>query len=272
MIASMAPTDRGCRGCGVTFTTTDARQWFHKKGCGRSKREPQTNDWLLRNKPHFPTEPCLQCGKPVSQYRTRRNENDLRYCSTECRPNIDPLKAIAWRASWPPVSAGRSCALGAKCKDCLKRIASHLTRCGVCSDQRTALLFKLRTRINWLLPKQCLNCNQEFTRFDQGGVCEQCQKRTRAARAIKRKAAIRGATSYNTGISHWAVHHIFNGVCGICNHKTQPPEVWDIWDGKSWMPFAPTVDHIIPVSRAGTHTWDNVQLAHWLCNSLKSGR
>jgi 5-methylcytosine-specific restriction endonuclease McrA len=61
-------------------------------------------------------------------------------------------------------------------------------------------------------------------------------------------------------------------VCGICSHKTQPPQVWDDWDGKSWMPLAPTVDHIIPVSRAGTHTWDNVQLAHALCNSMKSAR
>lgn len=134
------------------------------------------------------------------------------------------------------------------------------------------VLLKLRTRINWLLPRSCLNCQTEFNRFDQGGVCDRCQKLAKAAHQIKRSAAIRGATRYDTGISHWAVHQVFNGVCGICNHKTQPPEIWDIWDGKSWMPFAPTVDHIIPVSRAGTHTWDNVQLAHALCNSLKSAR
>lgn len=31
----------------------------------------------------------------------------------------------------------------------------------------------------------------------------------------------------------------------------------------------PSIDHIIPVSKGGTHTWDNVQLAHFYCNSLK---
>jgi 5-methylcytosine-specific restriction endonuclease McrA len=38
------------------------------------------------------------------------------------------------------------------------------------------------------------------------------------------------------------------------------------------MPTAPTVDHIIPLARGGSHTWDNVQLAHHLCNSLKGDR
>ena len=262
----IAATERQCRGCGIGFITTDARKVFHKKGCGRSKRELHTNEWLLVNKPHFPSEPCLNCGKPVVQYRTRRNQMEARYCSTKCRPYKAPV------ATWPPITAGAACILGAKCKDCQKRIRSNQTRCGACSDQRTLVLLKLRTRINWLLPRACLNCNEAFNRFDQGGVCDQCIKRAKAAYQIKRKAAIRGATRYDTGISHWTVHQIFNGVCGICSHKTQPPEVWDDWDGKSWMPFAPTVDHIIPVSRAGTHTWDNVQLAHALCNSLKSAR
>lgn len=32
----------------------------------------------------------------------------------------------------------------------------------------------------------------------------------------------------------------------------------------------PTIDHIIPISKGGGHTWDNVQLAHRLCNINKS--
>lgn len=30
-----------------------------------------------------------------------------------------------------------------------------------------------------------------------------------------------------------------------------------------------TIDHIIPLSRGGTHTWDNVGLAHNRCNNIK---
>lgn len=33
-----------------------------------------------------------------------------------------------------------------------------------------------------------------------------------------------------------------------------------------------TLDHIIPLSKGGTHTWDNVQLAHMSCNAGKCDR
>ncbi len=33
-----------------------------------------------------------------------------------------------------------------------------------------------------------------------------------------------------------------------------------------------SLDHIIPVSKGGTHTWDNVQLAHGSCNVQKGNR
>lgn len=34
--------------------------------------------------------------------------------------------------------------------------------------------------------------------------------------------------------------------------------------------MAATVEHIIPLSRGGTHTWDNVAPAHAICNFKKS--
>jgi len=35
-------------------------------------------------------------------------------------------------------------------------------------------------------------------------------------------------------------------------------------------PNAPVLDHIIPLSKRGTHEPSNVQLAHFMCNSIKS--
>lgn len=34
----------------------------------------------------------------------------------------------------------------------------------------------------------------------------------------------------------------------------------------------PTIDHIVPISKGGGHTWDNVQVAHRLCNIHKGDR
>lgn len=43
-------------------------------------------------------------------------------------------------------------------------------------------------------------------------------------------------------------------------------------DDKRWGTFGPdypTIDHVIPLSKGGTHTWDNVRVACGICNELK---
>jgi 5-methylcytosine-specific restriction endonuclease McrA len=47
-----------------------------------------------------------------------------------------------------------------------------------------------------------------------------------------------------------------NGRCGICKQRVDPMSKWN-------------VDHIIPVSKGGAHSYDNVQLAHGKCNRRK---
>ena len=55
-------------------------------------------------------------------------------------------------------------------------------------------------------------------------------------------------------------------TCGICGHPVdfslKPPH-----------PMAPTLDHIIPVSKGGHPSdIDNLQLSHWTCNRQKSDK
>jgi 5-methylcytosine-specific restriction endonuclease McrA len=37
-------------------------------------------------------------------------------------------------------------------------------------------------------------------------------------------------------------------------------------------PLAPTIDHIIPLAKGGTHEPSNAQCAHFICNSTKCDR
>ena len=58
-----------------------------------------------------------------------------------------------------------------------------------------------------------------------------------------------------------------NGLkCAICG------EMCD-WNDHTWSkysgPMYPSIDHIIPMSKGGPHVWENVQVAHIICNSEK---
>ena len=55
-------------------------------------------------------------------------------------------------------------------------------------------------------------------------------------------------------------------VCGICGKPVD-------FSLKYPHPMAPCVDHIIPIAKGGHPSdLDNLQLAHWCCNSQKSDK
>lgn len=70
---------------------------------------------------------------------------------------------------------------------------------------------------------------------------------------------------FDTNITLKKVYDKFDGVCQLCGEKTDWEDVINGHIRKNY----PTVDHVVPLSKGGTHTWDNVQLAHMACNSKK---
>lgn len=63
-----------------------------------------------------------------------------------------------------------------------------------------------------------------------------------------------------------ALYRRDSGVCYLCGEKCD----WNDRDLFSVRDKYPTIDHIIPVSRGGLHSWDNIRLAHFKCNLDKS--
>jgi 5-methylcytosine-specific restriction endonuclease McrA len=228
---------------------------------------PQTNAWMLANKPHFPTEPCIACGKPVVQYRKRRYGSELRYCSTSCRPSpprvYGPGRAELLDSKWEPSG----------CAACDKtRSGRSNRRCRDCGKRRRLLMIQLRNRLRWLLPKICLGCGDEFNRFDQGSRCNRCKRDSVVQAKQLRRLRANGGEAYEPGIDYRKLYLLADGRCCICQLPCDDPSVWLSWDGLNWMPNAPTVDHIVALANGGTHTWNNVQLACLKCNSYKSNR
>ena len=57
--------------------------------------------------------------------------------------------------------------------------------------------------------------------------------------------------------------------CAICGEMCDLNDhSWSKYSG----PMYPSIDHIIPMSKGGGHIWSNVQVAHIICNSIKSDK
>lgn len=60
----------------------------------------------------------------------------------------------------------------------------------------------------------------------------------------------------------------FGSTCYLCGKVCTKED-------KSWGSFGrdyPTIDHVIPMSKGGSHTWDNVRIACGECNSIKGAK
>lgn len=84
----------------------------------------------------------------------------------------------------------------------------------------------------------------------------------------RRRASRYGCSEFDDAITLKALVKRDNGICKICGKPTNESDITNGHIGRLY----PTLDHIIPISKGGTHTWDNVQLAHMSCNAGKCDR
>lgn len=66
-------------------------------------------------------------------------------------------------------------------------------------------------------------------------------------------------------IDHTEVFDAHGWICHICGGQIDKKAGREDW-------MRVTLDHVIPISRGGTHTWDNVAPAHYICNQNKGNR
>ena len=63
------------------------------------------------------------------------------------------------------------------------------------------------------------------------------------------------------------------GVCYLCNEQVDTLDCCYDSDGNFITGnMYPSIEHVIPISKGGTHTWGNVNLAHRICNTLKGSK
>lgn len=131
--------------------------------------------------------------------------------------------------------------------------------CDVCGKKYT-----VRSRMKTENLKYC---------SDNGCCSEDCRKK-RARRKQKmlgyndthRHRARKYGCIYESGITLKKLIKRDGLRCALCGEMCDPNDhEWSEHFG----PTSPTIDHIIPMSKGGGHVWNNVQVAHAICNSRK---
>jgi 5-methylcytosine-specific restriction endonuclease McrA len=114
--------------------------------------------------------------------------------------------------------------------------------------------------------KQCINCNIYIVAKVKHQIrCAHCRYLNNIALANQREHELRiPHRKLGDKITRKQLHERDGGRCYICKQKTVLKN-----KGKKRNKNLSTIDHVVPVSKGGTHTWDNVRNCCWQCNIVK---
>lgn len=124
--------------------------------------------------------------------------------------------------------------------------------------------------------KVCTVCGTPFCSWHGLLTCShECKKeqQKRARRQYKhvRKAAKRANGPIDSDISMEKLIKRDKNTCHICGRKCDARDFRADAAGNFIVGGNhPSIDHVMPLAKGGTHTWDNVKLAHHKCNWIKS--
>jgi len=204
---------------------------------------------------------CKWCAGPMPE-RQRLSGNPPKYCSAKCRRKASD--------SFKP----KNDLVEKTCPSCQRPFTTFLTKQKYCSalcrrDKALDSTSWPRTwnRTNEMFESTCQDCNafvSKATRFGKIIRCDLCRgKATSAKNRLKNTKRRQMYMGHRITVEALAIRDGLN--CYLCNEDIDLA----IPRNSEW---GATIEHILPRSRGGMDTWDNVKLAHWICNNTKSDK
>jgi hypothetical protein len=193
------------------------------------------------------------------------------FCSGDCRRENERLRNRSRRASitrWTRARHGYKQRFPklvilnrrvSKCTQCHEffevGVAGGTRRCGECRVYRSRLK-----------PTPCIACSDTVLAGVRGRYCERCRRKaeteSKADTNARRRARIKGSVKISK-VKRARVYERDQWTCGICHEAVDQTLRFP-------HPMSATLDHVVPLARLGAHDEANLQLAHLICNSIKS--
>ena len=131
-------------------------------------------------------------------------------------------------------------------------------------------MIKSLNKLEW---KDCEYCGRKYlTAIKTSKTCSDLCRRKRANRIKENKKEFKGINIVDKSITLKKLAVRDDNTCYLCGELVD----WNdckVIDGNFVVGRKyPSIEHIIPRSKGGNHTWDNVKLAHMICNSVKNDK
>lgn len=240
-----------CICCGKEYKTYSVNTYTCSKKCSDKeydKRRAGTK--------RFHQAECKWCGK------TYRTKNNSRYCSDKCREikfEEDRIRREKEKIVEPVIK---------KCEKCSRSFVARSKTHRYCSSG-------CRAKEKEIYHKECKECGVHIVTTSK--VKKYCSKKCAnryswRLRETNRRSKLQANGPIDYTITLAKLYERDHGICHICMKKTDYQDYKEVDGvfiaGKNY----PSIDHVIPVAKGGVHQWDNVKLAHMVCNSKKNDK
>lgn len=199
----------------------------------------------------MPTSPpnaeCTACGKGMWRWGESLEPPRCRSCRVSSRMRICETCGTHFRSRpkhKDKANEGRYCS-----KRCLGKAACNVSK---------------RKPYG---PRVCVDCDAGTLRQGNVPLCDSCVERRRRENSSK-QAHLRRAVKLEVESESYTLSEIAardKYVCQLCRRRVAMKQ-------RAPHPKSPALDHVIPLSRGGTDTRANIQLAHAACNWSKGNR
>lgn len=270
-----------CEKCKKEFKSNNKKQKFCSESCIKQYMQDKRIKFICKNcgeeffkKPQSNCKNLFCTPKCSFEYRRKSNikycltcnselkDRNRKYCSEECKIKHKTKEYICHHCNNKFNSTREK-------KYCSKECQLEAGRI----NMRKRLKNKFISEI-----KECKYCGKHFaTEYKKSKTycSDECKRKMNNLLSKlhdgKRAERIQRNGEIHNDITLKKLYKKHNGLCSICGEKC---DYEDYSISKEGYFIAnsnyPSIDHIIPIAKGGTHTWNNVQLAHRICNSIKN--
>lgn len=184
------------------------------------------------------------------------------YCSAECKAEATRRRQKQWREEHPDYHK-RYFEEHPEAKE--KFLEAHPNYARDRSRRIRGTVEEIRT---------CVVCGKPFKTTRPWTVtcsneCRQVLRREGKSNRLRKMVA---NGKIDSSITLDALIKRDKGICYLCGKEIDRNDFESCGKAKRYGSNYPSIDHVVPISKGGTHTWDNVKLAHMLCNARKGNK